>query len=36
MIELGEHLDTFFNGQILKIAVAMAVWPMAGQKTSCV
>jgi hypothetical protein len=31
---LGEHLNAFFHCQLLKIAVAMAAWPAAWQKTS--
>jgi hypothetical protein len=34
IIELGEHLDAFFHCQLLKIAVAMAAWLTAWQKTS--
>ncbi len=32
IIELGEHLDAFFQCQLLKIAAAMAAWVMAGNK----
>jgi hypothetical protein len=31
---LGEHLNTFFHSKLLKIAVAMAAWLAAWQKTS--
>ncbi len=33
-IKLGEHLDAFFHCQLLKIAVEMAAWPTAWQKSS--
>jgi hypothetical protein len=36
IMELGEHLDTLFQSQLLKIAAAMAAWAMAWQKTSSV
>jgi hypothetical protein len=35
-MELGEHLDTFFHSQLLKIEAAMAFWALAWQKTSSV
>jgi hypothetical protein len=35
-MELGEHLNAFFHSQSLKIAVAMAFWALAWQKTSSV
>jgi hypothetical protein len=28
-MELGEHLDAFFNNQLLKIEAAMAFWVLA-------
>ncbi len=31
-MELGEHLDSFFQCQLLKIAVTMAAWVTALQK----
>jgi hypothetical protein len=31
-MELGEHLDTLFQCQLLKIAAAMAAWALAWQK----
>ncbi len=34
IMALGEHLNAFFHSQLLKIAVAMAVWPATLQKTS--
>jgi hypothetical protein len=34
IMALGEHLNAFFHGQLLKIAVAMAKQPAAWQKTS--
>jgi hypothetical protein len=36
IIKLEEHLDAFFHCQLLKIAVAIAAWPTAWQKTSSV
>jgi hypothetical protein len=36
IMEQGEHLDAFFHYQLLKIAVAIAAWPTAWQKTSSV
>jgi hypothetical protein len=35
-MELGEHLDTFFLCQLLKIAALMAAYSTAWQKTSFV
>jgi hypothetical protein len=31
-MELGEHLDTFFHSQLLKIEAAMAFWALARGK----
>jgi hypothetical protein len=36
IMELGEHLDTFFQCQLLKIAAALAAWVTAWQKISSV
>jgi hypothetical protein len=35
-MELGEHLDAFFDSHLLKIEAAMAFWALARQKTSSV
>jgi hypothetical protein len=36
IMELGENLEALFQCQLLKIAVAMAAWATAWQKTSSV